>query len=137
MLKYLTKIKAFVPLMPPMGDLPDSESAKLVENLSWVNDQDEEIKFLFSHPIKKYTKTSEKELYDSNFLNYSVEITTKADTIEDAANRSIFLLEQVLDTSSFFSQAASKILELVSIVDLTQIEEIIKNKRGSFEKGFF
>lgn len=135
MFTYLTKIKAFIPLMPPMGDLPNSESAELVENLSWENEQGEEIKFIFPHPIRKYDKTTEKELH--NFFNYTVEITTKTDTIEDAANRSIFLLEQVLDTSSFFSQAASKIVELVSIVNLTQIEEIIKNKKGSYEKGIF
>lgn len=135
MFTYLTKIKAFIPLVPPIGDLPDSESAKLVENLSWENEQGEEIKFVFPHPIRKYNKTTEKELY--NFFNYTVEITIKTDTIEDAASRSIFLFEQVLDTSSFFSQAASKIVELVSIVNLTQIEEIIKNKRGSFEKGIF
>ncbi len=68
MLNYLTKIKAFVPLMPPMGDLPDSESAKLVENLSWVNDQDEEIKFLFSHPIKNTPKLPKKNYMILIFL---------------------------------------------------------------------
>jgi len=123
--------------MPPVGNLPDSESDKLIENLAWVNDQGEEIKFIFVHPIRKYDKTSEKELYESRFFDYTVEITTEADTVEEVADRSIFLLEQVLDTSSFYSQAASKILELVSIVNLTQIEEIIRNKQGSYEKGFF
>jgi len=46
-------------------------------------------------------------------------------------------LEQVLDTCSFFSQAGSRILEPISIVNLSQIEEIIKNKGGSYEKGSF
>ncbi len=135
MFKYLTIAKAFVPLMPPIGDLPDSEAANLVEGIAYENNQGEHIKFVFSKPIRKGEKISEKEVYD--FLHYSVEITTKADTIEEAANRSIFLLEQVLDTSTFFSQAGSKMQALVSIVNLTQIEEIIKNKKGNFEKGIF
>ncbi len=137
MYKYLTKIKAYIPLMPPIGNVPESQRGKLIENLSWSNDEQEEIKFIFQKPIKKYDRTSEKELYETHFFDYSVEITTETENIADAAERSIFLLEQVLDTSSFYSQAASKIIELISIVNLTQIEEIIKHKKGSYEKGFF
>jgi hypothetical protein len=137
MYKYLAKTLTFIPLMPPIGNIPDSEANNLIEYCSWENDLGEQIKIIFPHPIKKTDKTSEKEIYESRFFNYIVEITTEAGKIEDAADRSIFLLEQALDTCSFFAQAGGRILELISIVNLSQIEEIIKNKKGSFEKGSF
>jgi hypothetical protein len=136
--KFLTKAVTFIPLLPPIGDIPPEQRSgkNQVESMSWVsNDTKEEIKFLFRKPIKGNDTISQTELQD--FFHYQTEITTTAETIEEAANRSIFILEQVLDTSSLYSQAASKILEFTSIVNLTQIEDVIENKCDNFEKGMF
>jgi len=136
MYKYLTTAQAYIPLLPPIGDIPENDAkGKLIEYLSWNNKEDEEIKFIFPFPIKRDAKISVKDL--SILFNYKVEIITTAEEIEDAASRSIFLVEQVLDTSSFFCQAASKILNFISIVNLTQIEEVISKDGGEFERGFF
>ncbi len=134
--KYLTKIKIYAPLLPPMGDIPDDQVNNVIESFIWGKaDSNEEIKIIFPHPIKKTDKISSNDLIAQFY--YDVEITVFADTIEDAASRSIFLLEQVLDTSSLYSQAASKIVNLISIVNLSQIEEVLRTKTGSFEKGLF
>ena len=137
MYKFLTKAIVFAPLLPPVGDLPkDMPDNTSIESFSWKNDQFEvEIKFIFPEPIKKTHTISEKELH--NFFHYKTEILTTGNTIREGASKSIFSLEQALDAGSFFSQAACKILEFVSIVNLTQIEDIIKKKNGSFEKGTF
>ena len=136
MFKFLTKAIIFASFLPPIGDLPKEELENEIENLSWVNSgNNDEIKFIFLRPIKKGDKISNGELHD--FFKYKTEIITTADTIDEAASKSLFLLEQTLDNASFFGQSDCKILDFISIVNLTQIEEVIKKGRGSFEKGFF
>lgn len=136
MSKYLTKIKIYAPLLPPIGDIPDEEANNAIESFIWgKEDTNEEIKIVFPHLIKKTDTISSNDLMTQFY--YVVEVTVFADTIEDAASRSIFLLEQVLDTSSLYSQVASKIVNLISIVNLSQIEEILRKKSGFFEKGLF
>lgn len=136
--KFLTKAVTFIPLLPPIGDIPNEQKSgkNQVESMSWVNgDTREEIKFIFHKPIKREDTISQEELLD--FFHYQTEITTTANSIEEAASRSIFILEQVLDTSSLYSQAESKVLEFTSVVNLTQIKDVIENKRDNFEKGMF
>jgi len=134
--KYLITAKAFIPLLPPLGDMPDNQQNIIgAESFIWETGQEEKIKIKFYKLLKKTDSISEEEL--PKLLNYNIEIYCLAENINDAASRSIFLLEQSLDTSALWSQAASKITEFISIVDLTQIEDVIKNKQGCFEKGLF
>ncbi len=136
MSKYLAKIKIFAPLLPPVGDIPDDLEKYSIESFIWgKGDTNEEIRILLPRPIKKTDKISSDDSIVQFY--YVVEIIVFADAIEDAASRSIYLLEQVLDTSSLYSQATSKIVNLLSIVNLSQIEEILRKKSGSFEKGLF
>lgn len=123
--------------MVPVGDMPnDQVENMLIESLIWgKGDTNEEIKIILPRPVRKTDKISQSDPIAQFY--YFVEITSFADTIEDAASRSIYLLEQVLDTSSLYSQAASKIVSVISIVNLSQIEKILTERTGSFEKGFF
>ncbi|HEC65769.1 MAG TPA: hypothetical protein ENI23_10765 [bacterium] len=137
MFKYLVKFKIYAPLLPPLGDIPHDQVEKaVIESYIWgKSDSKEEIRIIFPRPLKKGDSLSQDDPIAQFY--YNVEVLVPVDTIENAASRAVYLLEQVLDTSSLFSQASSKIKDFVSVVNLTQIEEIIKNKSGSFEKGVF
>ncbi|MEK7124122.1 MAG: hypothetical protein AAB877_00330, partial [Patescibacteria group bacterium] len=137
MSKFLTKAKTYITLLPPLGDIPiNSPKNILVDNFAWENEENEvEIKFIFSKPLKVTDKISEKDLPGAFY--YETEITITADSIEEAAERSVFILEQVLDTASLFSQATCKIIGFQSIVNLTQIECTLKKELDYFEKGTF
>ncbi len=131
--KYLTRARVFATLFPPLGDLPN-DFKKEIENFSYQNNGDE-IKFIFHKPLRVNDRVGQSDL--DKCFNYTVEIISIANTIQEGAHNSVFILEKVLDMISFLSQSTCRIIEFSSIVNLTQIENVINNKEGNYENGIF